>query len=99
VYNPLENSTSVFRSFYAQNNFERRRNYFRERHTYLNVPNSNDLQETSTPQLRGLHGLIKQDDAYPFASGGNSNIYRGKMNIDGRGIRVRFQPSMDVVSE
>ncbi|KAF8130880.1 kinase-like domain-containing protein [Mycena galopus ATCC 62051] len=43
--------------------------------------------ETSAPQLRDLHGLIKQDDAYPFAGGGNSNIYRGKMNIDGRRIR------------
>jgi hypothetical protein len=40
---------------------------------------------------RDLNGRIKQDDQYPFAAGGNSNIYRGKLTrSDGRKIRVRF---------
>ncbi|KAJ7935193.1 hypothetical protein B0H13DRAFT_2304868 [Mycena leptocephala] len=43
------------------------------------------------PSLRtgeDLKGRVTQDDQYPFASGGNSNIYRGKLTRDGRKIRV-----------
>ncbi|KAJ7927785.1 kinase-like domain-containing protein, partial [Mycena leptocephala] len=39
---------------------------------------------------RDLGGRVKQDDKYPFAGGGNSNIYRGKLTrSDGSRIRVR----------
>ncbi|KAJ7312554.1 kinase-like domain-containing protein [Mycena albidolilacea] len=41
---------------------------------------------------RDLSGRIKQDDQYPFAGGGNSNIYRGKLTrSDGRKIRVAIK--------
>ncbi|KAJ7869721.1 kinase-like domain-containing protein [Mycena olivaceomarginata] len=41
---------------------------------------------------RDLNGCIKQDDQYPFAAGGNSNIYRGKLTrSDGRKIRVAIK--------
>ncbi|KAJ7307743.1 hypothetical protein DFH08DRAFT_975357 [Mycena albidolilacea] len=41
---------------------------------------------------RDLNGRIKQDDQYPFAAGGNSNIYRGKLTrSDGRKIRVAIK--------
>jgi hypothetical protein len=55
-----------------------------------------DFQETSRVGFHGrdLNGRIKQDDQYPFAAGGNSNIYRGKLTrSDGRKIRVRFRHS------
>ncbi|KAK7063450.1 glycoside hydrolase family 76 protein [Favolaschia claudopus] len=41
---------------------------------------------------RDLKGLITQDDQYPFAGGGNANIYRGKLKrSDGRKIRVAIK--------
>jgi hypothetical protein len=57
----------------------------------------NNFQETSPVGFHGrdLNGRIKQDDQYPFAAGGNSNIYRGKLTrSDGRKIRVRLRHSM-----
>ncbi|KAJ7213641.1 hypothetical protein B0H12DRAFT_1242263 [Mycena haematopus] len=39
---------------------------------------------------RDLTGRIKQVDQYPFAGGGNSNIYRGTRS-DGRKIRVAIK--------
>ncbi|KAJ7500320.1 kinase-like domain-containing protein [Mycena galericulata] len=40
----------------------------------------------------GLEGRVTQDDQYPFAGGGNSNIYRGKLaRSDGRKIRVAIK--------
>ncbi|KAK6978012.1 kinase-like domain-containing protein [Favolaschia claudopus] len=46
---------------------------------------------------RDLKGRITQDDQYPFAGGGNCNVYRGKLTrSDGRKIRVAikmFRPS------
>ncbi|KAJ7195651.1 kinase-like domain-containing protein [Mycena pura] len=39
-----------------------------------------------------LRGRITQDDQYPFAGGGNANIYRGKFTRpDGRKIRVAIK--------
>ncbi|KAJ7131886.1 kinase-like domain-containing protein [Mycena crocata] len=39
-----------------------------------------------------LRGRVSQDDQYPFAGGGNSNIYRGKLaRGDGRKIRVAIK--------
>ncbi|KAF8192271.1 kinase-like domain-containing protein [Mycena galopus ATCC 62051] len=39
-----------------------------------------------------LKGRVTQDDQYPFAGGGNSNIYRGKLTrADGRKIRVAIK--------
>jgi hypothetical protein len=44
---------------------------------------------------RDLSGRVKQDDKYPFAGGGNSNIYRGKLTrSNGSKIRVRYQYSV-----
>ncbi|KAJ7882461.1 kinase-like domain-containing protein [Mycena leptocephala] len=41
---------------------------------------------------RDLKGRVTQDDQYPFAGGGNSNIYRGKLSqSDGRKIRVAIK--------
>ncbi|KAK7014324.1 glycoside hydrolase family 76 protein [Favolaschia claudopus] len=41
---------------------------------------------------RDLKGRITQDDQYPFAGGGNSNVYRGKLTrSDGRKIRVAIK--------
>ncbi|KAK6978024.1 glycoside hydrolase family 76 protein [Favolaschia claudopus] len=41
---------------------------------------------------RDLKGRIIQDDQYPFAGGGNSNVYRGKLTrSDGRKIRVAIK--------
>ncbi|KAJ6600954.1 kinase-like domain-containing protein [Mycena vulgaris] len=43
-------------------------------------------------QSRDLNGRVTQDDQYPFAGGGNSNIYRGKLRrSDGRKIRVAIK--------
>ncbi|KAJ7111876.1 kinase-like domain-containing protein [Mycena epipterygia] len=43
-------------------------------------------------QGRDLKGRVTQDDQYPFAGGGNSNIYRGKLTrSDGRKIRVAIK--------
>ncbi|KAJ6580532.1 kinase-like domain-containing protein [Mycena vulgaris] len=45
-----------------------------------------------TTHTRNLKDRVKQDDPYPFASGGNSNIYRGKLTrSDGRKIRVAIK--------
>ncbi|KAJ7157583.1 kinase-like domain-containing protein [Mycena crocata] len=47
--------------------------------------------DISLPELRGrsLKGRVTQDDQYPFAGGGNSNIYRGKLiRSNGRKIRL-----------
>ncbi|KAJ7869720.1 kinase-like domain-containing protein [Mycena olivaceomarginata] len=52
------------------------------------------FEETSPVGFHGrdLNGRIKQDDQYPFAAGGNSNIYRGKLTrSDGRKIRVAIK--------
>ncbi|KAJ7364785.1 kinase-like domain-containing protein [Mycena albidolilacea] len=52
------------------------------------------FEETSLVGFHGrdLNGRIKQDDQYPFAAGGNSNIYRGKLTrSDGRKIRVAIK--------
>ncbi|KAJ7463502.1 kinase-like domain-containing protein, partial [Mycena galericulata] len=41
---------------------------------------------------RDLSGRVEQDDKYPFAGGGNSNIYRGKLTrSDGSKIRVAIK--------
>ncbi|KAJ7253997.1 kinase-like domain-containing protein [Mycena rebaudengoi] len=41
---------------------------------------------------RDLSGRVKQDDKYPFAGGGNSNIYRGKLTrSNGSKIRVAIK--------
>ncbi|KAJ6620014.1 kinase-like domain-containing protein [Mycena sp. CBHHK59/15] len=41
---------------------------------------------------RDLKRRVVQDDQYPFAGGGNSNIYRGKLTrSDGRKIRVAIK--------
>ncbi|KAF8216912.1 hypothetical protein K438DRAFT_1798017 [Mycena galopus ATCC 62051] len=53
-----------------------------------------DLQEISHPGFPGrdLKGRVKQDDPYPFAGGGNSNVYRGKLSrSDGTKIRVAIK--------
>jgi hypothetical protein len=53
-------------------------------------------KDSSLPDVRGrdLKGRVIQNDLYPFAGGGNSNIYRGKLTrSDGRKIRVSFWPS------
>ncbi|KAJ7914607.1 kinase-like domain-containing protein [Mycena leptocephala] len=50
--------------------------------------------DSSLPDIhgRGLEGRVTQDDQYPFAGGGNSNIYRGKLTrSDGRKIRVAIK--------
>ncbi|KAJ7863309.1 kinase-like domain-containing protein [Mycena olivaceomarginata] len=55
---------------------------------------NSELGEPGWPKLHGrdLKERLKQDDQYPFASGGNSNIYRGKLTCsDGRKIRVAIK--------
>ncbi|KAJ7718241.1 kinase-like domain-containing protein [Mycena metata] len=59
---------------------------------------SGDDTVSETPSLpevhgtRDLKGRVTQDDIYPFASGGNSNICRGKLRrSDGRKIRVAIK--------
>ncbi|KAJ6514758.1 kinase-like domain-containing protein [Mycena vulgaris] len=50
--------------------------------------------DSSLPDIPGrdLRGRVTQDDHHPFASGGNSNIYRGKLTrSDGRKIRVAIK--------
>ncbi|KAJ7932966.1 kinase-like domain-containing protein [Mycena leptocephala] len=50
--------------------------------------------DSSLPDVRGrdLKGRVIQNDLYPFAGGGNSNIYRGKLTrSDGRKIRVAIK--------
>ncbi|KAF8216901.1 kinase-like domain-containing protein [Mycena galopus ATCC 62051] len=52
------------------------------------------FEETSHPGFPGrdLKGRVKQDDPYPFAGGGNSNVYRGKLSrSDGTKIRVAIK--------
>ncbi|KAJ7322006.1 kinase-like domain-containing protein [Mycena albidolilacea] len=52
------------------------------------------FEETSLLGFHGrdLEGRVKQDDPYPFAGGGNANIYRGKLTrSDGRKIRVAIK--------
>ncbi|KAF7343895.1 Glycoside hydrolase family 76 protein [Mycena venus] len=50
--------------------------------------------DTSLSDIHGrdLTGRVTQDDQYPFAGGGNSNIYRGKLaRTNGRKIRVAIK--------
>ncbi|KAJ7500331.1 kinase-like domain-containing protein [Mycena galericulata] len=52
------------------------------------------LGDIALPEVHGrdLKGRITQDDQYPFAGGGNSNIYRGKLTrSNGRKIRVAIK--------
>ncbi|KAF7343889.1 TKL/TKL-ccin protein kinase [Mycena venus] len=52
------------------------------------------FEDTSVPAILGrdLAGKVTQDDQYPFAGGGNSNLYRGKLICtDGRKIRVAIK--------
>ncbi|KAF7343893.1 Glycoside hydrolase family 76 protein [Mycena venus] len=52
------------------------------------------FEDTSVPAILGrdLAGRVTQDDQYPFAGGGNSNLYRGKLTCtDGRKIRVAIK--------
>ncbi|KAF7368574.1 putative TKL/TKL-ccin protein kinase [Mycena venus] len=52
------------------------------------------FEDPSLPDIvgRDLTGRITQDDQYPFAGGGNSNVYRGKLSrSDGRRIRVAIK--------
>ncbi|KAJ6607941.1 kinase-like domain-containing protein [Mycena sp. CBHHK59/15] len=52
------------------------------------------VENPSLPDLHGrdLRGRVVQDDQYPFAGGGNSNIYRGKLTrSNGRKIRVAIK--------
>ncbi|KAJ7029669.1 kinase-like domain-containing protein [Mycena alexandri] len=44
------------------------------------------------PYCRELSGRVTMDDRFPFASGGNSNIYRGRLLLtDGHRIRVAIK--------
>ncbi|KAJ7666113.1 kinase-like domain-containing protein [Mycena polygramma] len=55
---------------------------------------SNSRGDLAFPEIEGrdLKGRITQDDQYPFAGGGNSNIYRGKLiRSNGRKIRVAIK--------
>ncbi|KAJ7198362.1 kinase-like domain-containing protein [Mycena pura] len=55
---------------------------------------SDSRGDLSLPEIDGrdLKGRITQDDQYPFAGGGNSNIYRGKLTrSNGRKIRVAIK--------
>ncbi|KAJ6514763.1 kinase-like domain-containing protein [Mycena vulgaris] len=55
---------------------------------------SDSLGDIALPELHGrdLKGRVTQDDQYPFAGGGNSNIYRGKLTrSNGRKIRVAIK--------
>jgi hypothetical protein len=50
-----------------------------------------DLQNPSLPDVNGqiLKGRVTKDSHFPFARGGNSNIFRGRFTrSDGRKIRV-----------
>ncbi|KAJ7157590.1 kinase-like domain-containing protein, partial [Mycena crocata] len=47
---------------------------------------------------RDLKGRVTQDDKYPFAGGGNSNIYRGKLTrSNGHKIRVRSHIAIKMI--
>ncbi|KAJ7067444.1 kinase-like domain-containing protein [Mycena amicta] len=55
---------------------------------------SDTLGDIALPEVHGrdLKGRVTQDDQYPFAGGGNSNIYRGKLvRSNGRKIRVAIK--------
>ncbi|KAJ7195656.1 TKL/TKL-ccin protein kinase [Mycena pura] len=55
---------------------------------------SDSLGDIALPEIHGrdLKGRVSQDDQYPFAGGGNSNIYRGKSTrSNGRKIRVAIK--------
>lgn len=52
------------------------------------------MQEPSLARInrRDLNSRVVQDDKYPIAGGGNSNIYRGKfLSTDGRKTLVSLQ--------
>ncbi|KAJ7067433.1 kinase-like domain-containing protein [Mycena amicta] len=49
-------------------------------------------EETTFGEVRDLTGRITQDDPYPFAGGGNANVYRGKLaRANGSKIRVAIK--------
>ncbi|KAJ7679285.1 kinase-like domain-containing protein [Mycena polygramma] len=66
------------------------------RNDYDNISSGEEtsFEDSSLPDThaRDLNGRVSQDDIYPFAGGGNSNIYRGKLTrSDGRKIRVAIK--------
>ncbi|KAJ7573459.1 kinase-like domain-containing protein, partial [Mycena floridula] len=51
-----------------------------------------DLSELKKTNALDLSGRVRRDGQYPFASGGNSNIYRGKLlRPNGKKIRVAIK--------
>ncbi|KAJ7818301.1 kinase-like domain-containing protein [Mycena olivaceomarginata] len=61
------------------------------------IPSSGEETAFEDPSLLDIHGpdlkgRVTQDDHYPFAGGGNANIYRGKLTrSDGRKIRIAIK--------
>jgi hypothetical protein len=69
---------------------------------FLNVPNTFssalnvsplcNARSFLEPYCRDLAGRVSLEDRFPFASGGNSNIYRGQLLLsDSHLIRVRVE--------
>ncbi|KAJ7759445.1 kinase-like domain-containing protein [Mycena maculata] len=65
-----------------------------ERNSSSGSEASDTLGDIALPEVHGrdLTGRVTQDDQYPFAGGGNSNVYRGKLTrSNGRKIRVAIK--------